>query len=261
MTGPGWIDPRPRHQQIAADLRAAILSGDLPPGGRLPSTAQMMEQYAVTGNQTIQNALGILRQEGYVGSQVGRGTFVRDRPPLAITPAAFTAPVPAGAAYPWMTEAARRGHAGSVRLLDVAEVAPPHEVAAAFDLLGPDEAKVVRRTLLMLLDDEPAELAHTHYPVEIARGTALADHRRVKGGSPRLLADAGLPPDHAVDLVSARPPTTEEFAALKLTAEVPILRTFRVVYTAEGQPVEATVMAKVGSKYGVTYQVRTSATP
>lgn len=49
-------DHRPRHQQIAAELRDLIMRGDLGPGTQLPSTAQLVERYGAA-NATIQHAL------------------------------------------------------------------------------------------------------------------------------------------------------------------------------------------------------------
>ncbi|MGH3809216.1 MAG: GntR family transcriptional regulator [Pseudonocardiaceae bacterium] len=45
-------DGRPRHQQIAAELRAQIMSGELAPGAQLPSTQHLVRQYAAA-NATI----------------------------------------------------------------------------------------------------------------------------------------------------------------------------------------------------------------
>ncbi|WP_460702675.1 GntR family transcriptional regulator [Myceligenerans halotolerans] len=42
---PRGTDQRPRHEQVAAELREQILSGDLAPGAQLPSTAQLMARF------------------------------------------------------------------------------------------------------------------------------------------------------------------------------------------------------------------------
>lgn len=246
-------DPRGRAEQIAAELRAQILSGDLPPGSKLPSTSALMAQYA-TVNQTVQNALGMLKSEGYLESRKGSGVSVRQRAPQAIVPAQYMAPAASGAAYPWITEAARRGQQGDVKLLTVAEETAPAQVADAFGIGKADT--VAMRSRLMLLDDEPAELVWSYYPMDIARGTALLERRRIKGGSPRLLRDLGHPARGFVDHVSTRPPTPEEYVTLQLPDAVPILRTFRVIYADERRPIEATVMVKAGHLYELQYEGR-----
>jgi DNA-binding GntR family transcriptional regulator len=70
-------DPRPPYQQVADDLRAAITSGALRTGEKLPSGRELAHRYAVA-LMTIQKALGLLRDEGHVVSYQGRGVFVRD---------------------------------------------------------------------------------------------------------------------------------------------------------------------------------------
>src|SRR4051812_49633242 len=78
------IDPtsdRPVFKQIADRLRAAIVSGELTPGARLPSEQELMDAHGVARG-TIRQAVNLLRGEGLVRTEHGRGTFVRDRPPV-----------------------------------------------------------------------------------------------------------------------------------------------------------------------------------
>lgn len=71
-------DPRPPYQQVAAALRAAILTRKVEPGERLPSQAELAKRYGVA-RMTIQQALRILKDEGLVASRQGSGMFVRER--------------------------------------------------------------------------------------------------------------------------------------------------------------------------------------
>ncbi|RAO26446.1 hypothetical protein PSN13_06474 [Micromonospora saelicesensis] len=244
-------DTRPRSHQIAAELRADIMSGDLAPGAKLPSTAELMSAYGTHG-ATIQNALGILKAEGYLEGQPGRGVYVRPSQQQTITPADYATPSAPGQPYAWITAAAERGQRGAYRLLDVAEVPAPVQVATAFSI-DPGEP-VVRRAQIGTIDGEPVELVHTYYPTDLARGTALAVKRLIKGGSPAVLAELGLEPVFSDDTISTRPPTSEEFVALELPTEVPILRTFRVAVAASGRPVECQVMVKAGHRHEVRYR-------
>lgn len=88
-------DPRPPYQQVAAALRAAILTRKVAPGERLPSQAELSTRYGVA-RMTIQQALRILKDEGLVTSRQGSGMFVRERTarPVGLRPhieQAFTA--------------------------------------------------------------------------------------------------------------------------------------------------------------------------
>ncbi|MEU8270403.1 GntR family transcriptional regulator [Sphaerisporangium sp. NPDC049002] len=244
-------DPRPRHQQIAAEIRALIMSGDLLPGMRLPTTQQLMAQYSVT-SQTVQRTLNVLKDEGFIAGRAGVGVFVRAEPALAIVPASYMPPRRDDEAYPWMTEAAKRSLRGAVKLLDVAEVKPPAAVTETFDLTEDDLVSV--RHQLLLLNDAPTELAWIYHPLSIATGTALMERRRIPGGSPRLLTELGLPPHHWVDKLSVRLPTTDELESLELPDDVPVLRTFRTVYTADNKPIEAQILIKGGHLYELVYQ-------
>lgn len=244
-------DPRPRSQQIAADLRADIMAGDLPPGQQLQSTGELSDKYDASG-ATIQNALSILKAEGYLEGRPGVGVFVRPSQQQTITPADYATPSAAGQPYAWITAAAERGLRGAYRLLDVGEVAAPVQVAAAFSI--EPGTPVVHRAQLGTINDEPVELVHTYYPTDLARGTALTVRRLIKGGSPAVLAGLGLEPVSFEDVISTRPPTSEEFVALELPTEVPVLRTFRVAVAATGRPVECQVMVKAGHRHEVRYR-------
>ncbi|MEU4247770.1 GntR family transcriptional regulator [Amycolatopsis sp. NPDC026612] len=71
-------DARPPFQQVAAVLKAAIVTGKLRPGDRLPSYTDLASQYGVAP-MTAQKAVGLLRDEGLVISRQGKGSFVRQR--------------------------------------------------------------------------------------------------------------------------------------------------------------------------------------
>ncbi|MEV5554357.1 winged helix-turn-helix domain-containing protein [Nonomuraea wenchangensis] len=68
---------RPGYLQIADDLRTQIRGGSLAPGTPLPSTAQLAEQYDASLS-VVKMAVGILRNEGLVIGQQGKGVFVAD---------------------------------------------------------------------------------------------------------------------------------------------------------------------------------------
>jgi DNA-binding GntR family transcriptional regulator len=67
--------PRLLWLQVADDLRADIDSGELAPGARLASEAEMAEQYGVS-RDTIRRATSELASEGLLVVLHGRGTFV-----------------------------------------------------------------------------------------------------------------------------------------------------------------------------------------
>ncbi|WP_370948323.1 GntR family transcriptional regulator [Amycolatopsis sp. cg5] len=228
-------DTRPRHLQIAADLRAQIASGDLPPHAQLPSTAQLMARYAAP-TSTVQRALAALKGEGYLVGQAGKGVFVRSVRPIVIDATAYIDPDSGDYRY---------------ELLEVREVLPPADVARELRL-EEDASTVVRRRVL-LRDDVPIELSASYYPSALAAGTALAKRVKIRGGAPRALADLGYPQRNFTDRVSSRAPTTAEVEALHLPMSTPVIRQLRVIYSDNAYPVEASVLIKGGHLYEIVY--------
>jgi GntR family transcriptional regulator len=233
---PKYADNRPRHQQIAADLRDKIMRGALKPGEQLPSTQQLVDQYN-TANATIQRALAILKHEGFVRGIPGKGVYVRNKQPFVIDVSAYFAPSPDGFQYD---------------LVDVREVRPPVEVADAMSLAEGETA--ILRQRLTTYAGEPVELVWSYYPYHIAKGTPLERKRKIPGGAPKILSDLGYPQREFIDRISTRPPTTEEIEGLQLPEEVPVIRQFRVIYSNDPQPVEVSIIVKGGHLYELKYR-------
>src|SRR5690242_14957296 len=78
------MDPADKRQpnvKIAASIRAAILSGELAPGERLPSGPELATFFGVAG-MTVQKAIRTLADEGFVRTKSGSGVYVRDQASL-----------------------------------------------------------------------------------------------------------------------------------------------------------------------------------
>jgi GntR family transcriptional regulator len=69
-------DARPPYLQLADLIRSNIESGKYSPGEKLPTHRQLAEFHGVAP-MTVQSAFRILRDEGLITSQQGRGSFVR----------------------------------------------------------------------------------------------------------------------------------------------------------------------------------------
>lgn len=71
--------------RVVSGLKDRILTGDLPPGARLPSENELIEEYGVS-RTVVREAVTRLRAEGLVETFQGRGSFV-----LAVPePSSFT---------------------------------------------------------------------------------------------------------------------------------------------------------------------------
>ncbi|MYT89982.1 GntR family transcriptional regulator [Streptomyces sp. SID8359] len=68
-------EARLTFERIADDLRQQIRDGELRPGQLLPTQSQLMQTYKAS-SLTVQKAIRLLRNEGWVIARQGRGTFV-----------------------------------------------------------------------------------------------------------------------------------------------------------------------------------------
>lgn len=241
----------PVQDQIAAYLRDGILDGDFPAGDPLPSSRKITERFGAAA-QTIKNAMEILEREGLVYTRRGAGIYAREHRQRTMTPAEYKTPPTDGGKYQWITAAERKGSAGRSELLDVEEVVPPHLVREAFGL--DSEGTAMLRRQVMYLDDEPCELVEVYFPLDLARGTPIAERRRIKGGAGRVLTEAGLPPLRCIDKVAARWPTPQQQKVLKMPTKLPVLRQFRVTYSVDDRPIQAEFMIKAGHLYELEYE-------
>src|ERR1700727_1658871 len=71
----------PKYAQVVAEIKRRIEQGEYEPGSLLPSEHQLVSDFGVS-RPTIVKALSALRQDGWIDTQQGRGSFVRGRPAL-----------------------------------------------------------------------------------------------------------------------------------------------------------------------------------
>src|ERR1019366_3818992 len=72
----------PKYAQVIGEVQRRIEGGEYPPGSLLPSEHQLSAEFGIA-RPTVVRALRVLRQEGWIDTQQGRGSFVRGRPALA----------------------------------------------------------------------------------------------------------------------------------------------------------------------------------
>jgi GntR family transcriptional regulator len=72
-------DPRAVFEQVAAEIRRAILDGEARPGERLPPARDLGAELGVNSN-TVLRALRVLRDEGLLEFRRGRGVTVAGTP-------------------------------------------------------------------------------------------------------------------------------------------------------------------------------------
>ncbi|MFE6429340.1 UTRA domain-containing protein [Streptomyces rochei] len=146
---------------------------------------------------------------------------------------AYVAPQESGQVDAWTREAGQRG---GQQLVEVTEVIPPAAVSEALHL-SPGEPAIVRRRAISL-DGAVIELADSYYPASLARGTALAEKRKIKGGAPTLLASLGYQARHVSEDLDFRAADSTELKALSLPEGASVLSLLRTTTTDDGSPFE-----------------------
>lgn len=71
--------PIPLYHQIEEDLRRLINSGQIAPGGMMPTEMELCQAYGV-GRHTMRMALARLASDNLITRRAGRGTFVKPQP-------------------------------------------------------------------------------------------------------------------------------------------------------------------------------------
>src|SRR5260221_7206985 len=168
----------PKYAQLIAEIQRRIESGEYSPGSLLPSEHQLSAEFG-TARPTVVRALRVLRQEGWIDTQQGKGSFVRGRPALAGVSAERRG----------QTELDRDESREPGELVTVGTAAAPTRVAA---LLGtePGTELAVRRRLIRQDDGDPSEVVTWRLPPDLAARTGLASPDPLRVGVRPLLPQA-----------------------------------------------------------------------
>ena len=107
------------YEDIVDELRASILGGGARGRERLPSENQLAERFGTT-RPTVRRALALLKAEGLVSTEQGRGVFVRPKPHvrLLLSGAAFRRHRDAGLSG-FNAQVEEQGQVPEQRLLEV----------------------------------------------------------------------------------------------------------------------------------------------
>lgn len=232
------ITARSQFRQVADAIRQRITAGDYPPGSVLPKEDDLATELGVT-RPTVNNALKVLEAEGLVRAIRGRGTMVRQLPPIL-----------RNAQSRYATDTREKGRGAfdvEVKALGreprvearIERVAPP---AAVAEILGvsADEVSTVSRTRQMGADDTPLQVATSFIPLHIAADTAIEQESTGPGGIVSRLAELGHRQVRMTERVTVRPPTQEEASFLQMTEDQRVYEITHVGWTEAGTAVEVT---------------------
>lgn len=241
---------RPAYLQIADDIRSQILEGTLQADDQLPSEPGLMADYGVS-RIVVRQALDVLRAEGLIVKQQGRGSFVRQqRPPKRRVlgnlyderPAGspFAAAATAGGQQPEWDYQTRRTTASKV----------------IADRLGIQAGDPVTRTSYRFLADGEAVMLSTSFePLSLTGGTSIEqpEGSPVTGVIPRFDL-VGIHITHVGEDVTARAARPYEAEVLGVPAGIPVMVIERTYY-ALNKPVETADILVSSDRYVLSYRL------
>lgn len=253
---PHGIDPtsdRAAYRQIADRLREAVLRGQLESGAQLPSERALMEQYGAARG-TVRQAISLLRSEGLVTVEHGRGVFVRQQPPIRrLAHDRFARRHREAGKAAFLAEAEAEGRRPEVEVLHIGAEDATGEVADRLQLSAGESVLV--RSRRYLSDGEPVELATSYLPFDLVDGTPICEPNPGPGGIYARLEELGHQLAHFTEEVTARMPLPDEVRALRLTPGVPVFRLVRTAYDTDGRPVEICDTVMATDRYVLSYDL------
>ena len=250
------VDPasdRPVFRQISDHLRDAIRSGRLGEGDLLPSETQLAEHYGTT-RTTARQALAVLKAEGVIVSEHGRGSYVRPRPVVRrLGSDRFARGHRERGKAAFLAEVEGAGSMPSVDRIEVSEERASGDIARRLGLSR--RAKVIVRRRRYLIDGRPVETATSYIPSTLAKGTAIAETNTGPGGLYARIEELGHRLHRFTEEVRARMPSPDEARALDLVSGVPVFHLVRTAYDTEGHPVEVCDTVMSSDAYLLDYEL------
>ena len=146
--------PPAKRDRVVNDLRERIVAGKLAPGARVASQKELEQQYHASSD-TVQDAMRVLREDGFIESQLRRGTFVVPHPPH-ISQFAF--------AFPFSPDHQPQQFFWAIRAEVERWQRPACHVQSFFDLDAEVSTKDYQRLLRYVQSDRLAGLVFVSHP-------------------------------------------------------------------------------------------------
>lgn len=239
--------PRARYRQVADDMREAIKRGTYAPGEALPSQPELARRYGL--NQTsINRAIALLRAEGLIRVEHGRGAFVQEVPRVKRT---RRVPQTGGSGSSFADEMRQAGLEPRTQLVSVTTEPAPEGVAERLAI--PKGDPVVVRLRHMFASDRPVQLAASYLPVSVAGSEQIALPDVGPRGLYKRLAERGYDVDRFVEEIEARRPRPNEAEFLGLTEAQHVLEVARIAYAGH-IPVETVINVFPSQQWRLAYE-------
>lgn len=211
------------YRRLSDEFRRRVVSGVWPEGTKVPSEAQLCQEFNVSRGP-VRQALAGLRLEGILAGGQGRAPIVRRTAP--------SQPVETFLSFTEWVE--MRGRVPGQKTFEIAR--RPAGLTVAGQLGIDPEEPVVSLLRLRLVDDVPTMIERTHFVADI--GSMLFDFDTDSGSTFRFLRAQGVDlysARHTIDAVAA---DATDVDLLRVDPGTPLLRERRITSTATGRAIE-----------------------
>ncbi|MGX7669122.1 GntR family transcriptional regulator [Plantactinospora sp. DSM 117369] len=221
---------QPRYRAIADELRHRMTTGVIPAGALIPSEKTLTAEFRVARG-TIRQAINVLRSEGLVVTDHGRGTYARpDLPVRHFGPERYRAQrqeAPVNGADcnrqhgTEQTENAYQEVVATAELADLCQVEPG--------------TVLLEHRALYRERGVPYQIVTSYLSSEMMIELPLAKAEDAPCPSEHIvrLRNAGIAVTKILEVVRARAPSVDEMRALQLSIGVPVLAITRRTFSGE----------------------------
>jgi GntR family transcriptional regulator len=219
----------PSYVQVADNIRGRIVSGEFPPGKRLPTERELISESGLS-RITIRQGLALLERDGWVVRKQGLGTFVRNSIDQELT------------SVRTITEVLiAKGMIPEIRVLSFARVVPPPNVQKRMELAADERVLCAKR--LYRYKKQPIALIYIYLPLSV-------------WDEAQILRNAATPTDttytiwedrlhvrlkNAHHVIRAGRAAKEDARALRIPVGAAILILERTTYADDERPVECVI--------------------
>lgn len=213
----------PVYVQIADELRRNIEESIYQIGDQLPTEAELSARFGVN-RHTLRRSIEVLRQEGLVRVDRGRGMFV------AAAPISY----PLGKRVRYNEALKAHGLQASYRTLRVTEIPADSSIAKRLELDIGEPIVLFER--LSFADQQPISVSSSHFPSQ--RFPNLLEQCRQCLSISKLFQAYGCDHIRRSTRISARSVQPRDARLLELPLNAPILLTESINVDQEGRVIE-----------------------
>jgi GntR family transcriptional regulator len=242
----------PQHEVVANDLRRRLDNSEWSVGDKLPSRAQLAEEYGVGAN-VMQKAQERLIHEGRLEGRVGSGTYVakpRERRRMIRSRHRERR-----GGSPFRADMAELGRTGTWEAHSEARTPAPNDIAQRLGI--EPGALCVRTSYEFLADTQPAQLSVSWEPMSITGDTPimLPEMGPLAGmGVVERMRSIGIDIVTALEVPRPARATQEQANLLGISRGDQVLVIERTYFDGDGRAVETADITVPDARWEVAYE-------